>query len=80
MTADRYDLKYDQLYDRLVQVLSALPVIESRRDTVEDEAEYLCSIFLVPTRRLRPDSRNKTNAICWRCGSGSMHSASTSAR
>ena len=35
MTADLYDLKHDQLYDRLEQILSALPVIESRRDTVK---------------------------------------------
>ena len=75
-----YDLRYDQLYTRLSQILSALPVIESRRDTVGDVAEYLCSIYWSPPDDFAPTSRNKTNAICWRCGSGSMHSVSTSAK
>ena len=56
MTADRlYDLRYDQLYDRLLRVLSALPVIESRRDTVEDVAKYLCSIYWSPPDDFAPD-------------------------
>jgi hypothetical protein len=50
-----YDLRHDQLYDRLSQVLSALPVIESRRDTVEAEAEYLCSIYWSPPNNFAPD-------------------------
>jgi hypothetical protein len=50
-----YDLRPDQLYDRLSQVLSALPVIESRRDTVGAEAEYLCSIYWSPPNDFAPD-------------------------
>ena len=51
-----YDLRYDQLYDRLLQVLSALPdIIESRRDTVGDVAEYLCSIYWSPPDDFAPD-------------------------
>jgi hypothetical protein len=38
-------LKFVSLCDRLEQVLGALPVIESRRDTVRAEAELLCSVF-----------------------------------
>jgi len=55
LTADLHDLRYDQLYDRLSQVLSALPVIESRRDTVGAEAEYLCSIYWSPPNDFAPD-------------------------
>ena len=54
MTADRYDLKHDQLYTRLLQVLSALPVIESRRDTVGDVAAYLCDAFFSPPHDFYP--------------------------
>jgi hypothetical protein len=50
-----YDLRHDQLYDRLSQVLSALPVIESRRDTVGAEAEYLCSIYWSPPNNFAPE-------------------------
>jgi len=45
LTADLHD----PLYDRLEQILSGLPVIESRRDTVGAEAKYLCSVFRSPT-------------------------------
>jgi hypothetical protein len=38
-------LKREPLDNRLEQILSALPVIESRRDTVRAEAEFLCSVF-----------------------------------
>src|SRR6478609_4677419 len=56
MTADRlYDLRYDQLHSRLLRVLSALPVIESRRDAVEDVAEYLCSIYWSSPDDFGPD-------------------------
>ena len=56
MTADRlYELRYDQLYSRLLQVLSALPVSESRRDTVEDVAKYLCEIYWSPPDDFAPD-------------------------
>jgi hypothetical protein len=55
LTADQHDLRYDQLYDRLSQVLSALKVIESRRDSVEDVAEYLCSIYWSPPDDFAPD-------------------------
>ena len=44
LTADLHD----PLYDRLEQILSALPVSESRRDTVGAEAKYLCSVFRSP--------------------------------
>ena len=40
MTADGYD----PLYDRLEQILSALPVIESRRDSVRAAALFLYSL------------------------------------
>jgi hypothetical protein len=51
-----YDLRYDQLYSRLLQVLSALPdIIKSRRDTVGDVAEYLCSIYWSPPDDFAPD-------------------------
>ena len=59
MTAGRYDpqydLRYDQLYTRLSQVLSALPVIEGRRDDVGDVAGYLCSIYWSPPDDFAPD-------------------------
>ena len=59
MTADRYDplydLRYNQLYTRLSQVLSALPVIEGRRDDVGDVAGYLCSIYSSPPDDFTPD-------------------------
>ena len=55
MTADLFDLRYDQLYDRLSQVLSALPVIEGRRDDVGDVAGYLCSIYWSPPDDFAPD-------------------------
>jgi hypothetical protein len=38
---------HDPLY-RLEQILSALPVIEGRRDTVGAEAKALCSVFRSP--------------------------------
>jgi hypothetical protein len=41
LTADLHD----PLYERLVKILGALRVIESRRDTVEAEAEFLCRTF-----------------------------------
>ena len=37
-----------------MQVLSALPVIESRRDTVEDVAAYLCDAFFSPPHDFYP--------------------------
>ena len=40
MTADLHDPRYD----RLEQILSALPVSESCRDTVGAEAKFLCSV------------------------------------
>ena len=55
MTADLFDLRYDQLYDRLSQVLSALPVIEGRRDDVGDVAGYLCSIYWSRPDDFAPD-------------------------
>jgi hypothetical protein len=48
---------HDPLYDRLVQILSALPVIESCRDTVVAEAKDLCSVFRSP-----PDGVTKKEA------------------
>ena len=59
MTADRHDPLYDlgttNCTTRLSQVLSALPVIESRRDDVGDVAEYLCSIYWSPPDDFAPD-------------------------
>jgi hypothetical protein len=60
LTADLHDLRYDQLYDRLSEVLSALP--ESRRDTVRAEAEYLCSIYWSPPNDFAPDITKQDEA------------------
>ena len=54
--------------ERLEQILSALPVIESRRDTVKAQAGFLWTAHPSsdphPTPFQRP--RNKPNASCWR--------------
>jgi hypothetical protein len=42
------------LYDQLEQILSALPVIESRRDTVGAEAKFLCLVFRSPPDGVSP--------------------------
>jgi hypothetical protein len=49
-----YDLRWDELYSRLLDVLRELPVIESRRDDVEGVAQYLCSAFFSPPHDFYP--------------------------
>ena len=81
LTADLHDLRYDPLYDRLAQILSALPVIESRRDTVGAEAN-ICVIHptWVSTRTTVQTITKQVERELLALGSRSMHSASTSAR
>ena len=80
MTADRHDqlYKYDQMYSRLLEVLSALPVMESRRGDIEDVAEYLCSTLWSATDYFIPITKQDEHdlLVLWkRVNALRLHSA-----
>ena len=74
MTADLHDPRYD----RLEQILSALPVMESRRDDIEDVAEYLCSTLWSATDYFIPITKQDEHdlLVLWkRVNALRLHSA-----